>query len=68
MMPMIPIAADLGYVPPTIHDVDNYGRHSVIPGRHTVADLASRALAQTLTRVERDRGASRMAPHGATAD
>ena len=39
---------------PTIHDVDNYGRHSVMPGRHTVADLASRALAQTLTRVERD--------------
>lgn len=37
---------------PTIHDVDNYGRHSVMPGRHTVADLASRALAQTLTRVE----------------
>ena len=29
---------------PTIHDVDNYGRHSVMPGRHTVADLASRAL------------------------
>ena len=24
---------------PTIHDVDNYGRHSVMPGRHTVADL-----------------------------
>ena len=39
---------------PTIHDVDNYGRHSVMPGRHTVADLASRALTHTLTRIDRD--------------
>lgn len=38
----------------TIHDVDSYGRHSLLPGRHTVADLASRALTDTLTRVDRD--------------
>ena len=41
MMPTIPIAADLGYVPPTIHDVDYYGKHSPAPGRYAVAMCAS---------------------------
>ncbi len=34
-------------IPPydvTIHDVDYYGRHSIQPGRHTVAELLHRHL------------------------
>lgn len=26
----------------TIHDIDYYGRHSIQPGRHTVAELVRR--------------------------
>ena len=42
MMPMIPIAADLGYMPPTIHDVDYYGKHSPTPGRTLWTVMRSR--------------------------
>lgn len=60
MMPMIPIAADLVYVPPTIHDVDYYGKHSPAPGRTLWTVMRSEAdetrhLRHVLHRIEDSR-------------
>ena len=58
---MIPIAADLGYVPPTIHDVDYYGKHSPAPGRtlwtvmRSEADETRHLNALDLVRIPRRR-------------
>lgn len=44
---------------PTIHDVDNYGRHSVMPGRHTVAEhRAVECVLDMLATHGRDLGAT----------
>jgi hypothetical protein len=39
----------VGVSTPTIHDVDNYGRHSVMPGRHTVAVSLTGMTRRTIT-------------------